>query len=161
MVDGLELFMGLWLRVFGRGTAAVTSDAIREHLANRGITVACDFAGAGENWSRAEFRLSTTTPVMLEHFRVDEEGIRAELNSWAAFLETCDYEPNHVVLMERVIQSKQLFTLRRPIDCANEVLVDNLCVDLCRFLAGATDGVWQCDDEGFFAADGTVLLKEY
>jgi hypothetical protein len=34
-------------------------------------------------------------------------------------------------------------------------------VGLCRFLARATDGFYQVDDEGFFEADGTLLVKEY
>ena len=43
----------------------------------------------------------------------------------------------------------------------DEVLVERLVVALCRFLAGATDGVYQSDDAGFFAADGALLLQEY
>src|SRR5881275_78737 len=94
-------------------------------------------------------------------FGPSEEGIRAELNTWAAWLETCDYSPNHAALMEWVIQTRQLYTLRRPLDHADEVRLERVCVGTCRFLAGATDGVYQLDAEGFFAADGTLLLQEY
>jgi hypothetical protein len=153
--------MGLWYRVFGRADAEVTPDRIRQTLAAHAPSVVGDFASEGGTWVRAELRFSPSTPLHLERFRADEEGIRAELNSWAAFLETCDYDPNHASLMERVIQTRQLFTLRRPVDHADEVLVERLCVTLCRFLAAETDGVWQADDEGFFAADGMLLLREY
>ena len=32
--------------------------------------------------------------------------------------------------------------------------------DVCRFLARATDGIYQIDGQGFFAADGTLLVTE-
>ena len=153
--------MGMWYRVFGRSDAEVTRDSLLARLAGAGVPVSADFTGDDRGWLRAEIRFAPTTPLHLERFRADEEGIRAELNSWAAFLETCDYEPNYTALMERIIQTRQLFTLRRPVDHSDEVLVERLCVDLCRYLASETDGMWQCDDEGFFAADGTLLLKEY
>ena len=30
-----------------------------------------------------------------------------------------------------------------------------------RYLAAATQGVYQVDDQGFFSPDGTLLLQEY
>jgi hypothetical protein len=60
-----------------------------------------------------------------------------------------------------MIGTKQLFTLRQPIDHANEVLVEKLCVTICQFLAGRTDGVYQADGQGFFAPDGMLWLQEY
>ncbi len=153
--------MGIWYRVFGRSDAEVSGDFLRAHLAAQGSPVSADFAGEGEAWLSAAIGFAPTAPLQLERFLAGEEGIRGELNSWAAFLETCDYEPKHAALMERVIQTRQLFTLRRPADCADEVLAERLCVGLCRFLAEKTDGVWQADGAGFFAADGTQLLREY
>jgi hypothetical protein len=152
--------MGPWLRVFGRSPAAPDADAVRACL-NAVAPVEGTFDGDEQGWLRADLRLADGAPLHLERFLADEEGIRAELNNWAAWLETCDHEPNHAVLMERVIQSAQLFTLRRPAAHADEALVERLCLALCRFLASATDGVYQVDDEGFFAADGAVLLREY
>jgi hypothetical protein len=152
--------MGLWLRVFGKSPTAPVAEELRRCLT--GVApVTVTFEGDERGWLRAEVRFGEAAPLLLERFFSDEEGIRAELNNWAAYLETCDYEPNHVPLMERMIQTRQLFTLRRPIDHADEVLVDRLCLALCRFLAAATDGVYQADDAGFFTADGTLLLREY
>jgi hypothetical protein len=153
--------MGLWYRVFAASDAGVPADAILAHLHGLGAAVAGDFRGDEGGWFAAELRFAETTPLHLERFLAGEEGIRGELNSWAAYLETCDYSPNHRALMERMIQTRQLFTLRRPVDAADEVLVERLCVGLCRFLAASADGVWQADGEGFFAADGTLLLQEY
>ena len=98
--------------------------------------------------------IEASTPLTLECFRADEEGIRAELNSWAAFLETCD-GPHHIPLMERTIQTKQLFTLHDPTDEAPFA-----CITLCRHLASITAGFYQIDDIGFFDAAGTLLVEE-
>jgi hypothetical protein len=152
--------MGIWFRVFGRSETPVSPEAILGFL-NGVCPVTGRFRGDEAGWFAAELAFAETAPLHLERFLASEEGIRGELNAWAAWLETCDYSPNHARLMEQVIQTKQLFTLRRPLDHANEVLVERLCVGLCRELARATEGVYQIDDLGFFAADGTLLLQEY
>ena len=99
--------------------------------------------------------LGAETPVAVECFADADEGIRAELNSWAAFLETCD-GPHAVPLMERTIQTRRLFTFH---DATDDELA-SACVALCRDLADYTAGFYQIDDVGFFDADGTLLVKE-
>jgi hypothetical protein len=151
--------MGLWSRVFGRGDAVPEPAALVAALA--GAPVATDFRGDAEGWFAAEIGFAAGSPLVVERFLATEEGIRAELNSWAAYLETCDYSPHAAALMERMIQTRQLFTLRRPLDAADDVLVEKVVVALCRALASAADGVYQIDDAGFFAADGSLLVQEY
>jgi hypothetical protein len=151
--------MGLWYRVFGRSDVAVKPDELLAYLNAQGTPVTGRFAGE-DGWLSAEIVFADKVPLYLERFPSTEEGIRAELNNWAAYLETCDDNPIHVPLMEQVIQTLQLFTLCRPMDSAGEVLVERLCVAACHYLARATDGVYQVDDQGFFAADGTLLLRE-
>jgi hypothetical protein len=153
--------MSLWYRVFGRSDLVPTPGAIREHLAALGVPVAASFASDEAGWFRAELAFGSGSPLYLERFLADEEGIRAELNTWAAVLETCDYSPHSAALMERAIQARQLFTLRKPVDQPDEVLLERLCVGLCRHLAAATDGFYQADGQGFFEADGTLLVQEY
>jgi hypothetical protein len=91
----------------------------------------------------------------VHHYRADEEGIRAELNSWAAYVETFEQAPRHRELMERVIQSKQLFYFEEPSPSAREA-----CVRLSRHLARLAGGFYHVEDEGFFDADGTLLIAE-
>jgi hypothetical protein len=98
---------------------------------------------------------------MLARYLASEDDIRDDLNAYAAELETCDYSPNSTHLMEHAIQTKQLITLRKPIDAADEVLTESVLEESCRFLAAATDGVYQIDGRGWFAADGMLLLQEY
>ena len=119
------------------------------------------FTGDAAGWFRADLTLGAGAPLALERFTSDEEGIRSELNSWAAYLETCTHSPQHGPLMERVIQARQLFTVSRPADHPDESASARVCVELCRFLAGATAGFYQIDEQGFFSAAGTLLVAEH
>jgi hypothetical protein len=154
--------MSRWYRVFGRGERQPGAEEVVRELLALGVTAPARVSGDEEGWLAVEFVLAEeSAPLILECTLASEPGVRADLNAWAAELETCDYAPNHIMLMERVIQTKQWYTVRRPLDHADEVRLDKVCEGLCRYLARATDGVYQVDGEGFFAADGECLLKEY
>jgi len=154
--------MSLWFRVFGTNNAQPEPAALLEHLHQIGAPVPGQFRGDDQGWFRADFTLAAgAAPLQLERYLAGEEGIRDELNAWAAWLETADYSPNNTRLMQHMVSTTQLFTLRRPIDLADEVLLDKVCVGLCRFLAAATEGIYQADGQGFFAPDGSLLLQEY
>ena len=98
---------------------------------------------------------------MLARYLTKEDDLRDDLNGHAAELETMDYSPNSGPLMARVIQTKQLVTLRKPVDAADEVLLEKVLEAAAKFLASATDGVYQIDGRGWFAADGELLVQEY
>ncbi|SRR5579885_2427172 len=157
--------MSQWFRVFGLSAAAVEPAALLEHLHGQGLPVAGRFRGDDRGWFRAELVFAEDAPpVIVERYFADEEGIRAELNSWAAWLEEQEGNPHHGPLMERLIGTAQLFTLHQPIeetsDAEDAGLVERLCLTCCRHLAAATDGVYQADHGGFFAADGALLVPE-
>jgi hypothetical protein len=151
----------MWYRVFGSGDGRPEPDAVLAHLEQRGCAVRADFRGDENGWLQAQFVFAASTPIYVERFLATEEGIRAELNTWAAYLETCDYSPHFAQLMERVVQTRQLFTIRQPMDASNEALVETICSETARYLARTTEGVYQIDRQGFFEADGTLLLQEY
>jgi hypothetical protein len=154
--------MGLWCRVFGANDAQPDPAALLEHLRSQGLEITGQFRGDEQGWFAAAFIFADGgTPVHLERYLASEEGIRHDLNSWAAWLETADYSPNYGVLMQRVIATTQLFTLRRPVDNPNEILVEKVCVAVCQYLARETAGMYQVDDEGFFDPKGELLLQEY
>lgn len=98
---------------------------------------------------------------MISRYLTKEDDLRDDLNTHAAELETMNYSPNSGPLMERVIQTQQLITLRRPVDMNDEVLVDRVLEEAVRFLASATKGVYQIDGRGWFAANGELLVQEY
>ncbi len=152
----------MWYRVFGRSSNDVPPAALAEHLYTAGLPVEPHFKGDDLGWTAGELRLAgLNTPVLLERYLAREDEIRDDLNAYAALLETCDYSPNHGALMERVIQSQQLIVLRKPLDAIDEVSLENLLIEACQFLASRTDGMYQIDGQGWFAATGELLLQEY
>jgi hypothetical protein len=150
--------MSRWYRVFAAADEQPDPAQLLERLQALGVTAPVQLRGDDDGWTALEVALAEgVAPLVLECFLVGEPGIRAELNNWAAWLETCDDNPNSTTLMERVIQARQLYTLRRPDE--GGVNLDEVCAGLCCYLA-AEEGVYQADGVGFFAADGALLLRE-
>ena len=146
----------MWYRVFATRAEMPAPAAMREFLESRYASVSSEFAADTAVWYRADFLVEGMT-LQVERFVAEEPGIRAELNSWAAWLETRENAPEYIPLMERMIQSGQLFTLHSGEESAR---AESICVALCRFLAETTAGVYQIDERGFFAADGRLLVEE-
>jgi hypothetical protein len=154
--------MSRWYRVFGRSEAQPSAGVLLEHVRGLGVTGGAHFQGDDDGWTVLELTLAEGfTPLRVECFLSSEPDIRGELSAWAAELETCDYSPHSAMLMERVIQTRQVYAMRRPIDHADEVRLENTCEAISKFLATATDGVWQADGRGFFTPEGELLLQEY
>jgi len=151
----------MWYRVFCRSTNVPEAVDLLARLTTGGPPITASFDPPDVGWTSAELGVGRGTPVYAERFRTVEDDLRNDLNTWAGVLETMDYSPNHTRLMEHVIQTQQLFTIRKPLDHANEAAVDDLCRRLCSELAAAGDGVFQVEDDGWYASDGTLLLKEY
>ena len=151
----------MWYRVFCRADAEVPPGGLLAALAERGFRVEGRFRGDDLGWTAVEFGLGAGAPVYVERFLADADDLRDELNTWAAYLETLDYSPNSAGLMERVIQTRQLVTVRKPLGHPNEVLVDGVCEGVCQVLAARADGIYQIENRGWYAADGTLLVEEY
>jgi hypothetical protein len=152
--------MSVWYRIFGSLDLVPAPVDVAACLAGQGMAAGIAWAADGEAWYRAEIATGEGEPLLLERWLAEEEGIRGELSTWAAYLETCEHSPHHVALMERAIQTRQLFTLCLPDDRGDEGLLIRACAALARHLAQATQGFYQIDGEGFFAADGTLLVSE-
>lgn len=146
----------MWYRIFGSSSAMPAPECIMEFLDAQNVSVSSEFATDESGWYQADF-LTDGAALLLERYLADEQGIRAELNSWAAWLETRENAPEHARLMENMIQTKQLFTLQCDETSAG---AERLCVALCRFLAETTAGVYQIDGRGFFDANGALLVVE-
>jgi hypothetical protein len=152
----------MWHRVFGRNDALVPPSVLAAELHALGLPVEPHFRGDDLGWTGGELRLpGLNTPVTLDRYLTAEDDIRAELNAHAAELETCDYSPHAAELVARVALTRQLVVLRKPVDARDEVALEKLLTAACRLLAARTDGVYQIDGEGWFAADGERLVEEY
>ena len=161
------LFVSLWLlwlmwyRVFGLNEHEPSPAALAEHLHAAGLAIEPHFRGDDLGWTVGELRLPSGTPITLERYLASEDDIRDELNAHAAELEIREDSPNHGRLMQRAIQTKQLITLRKPIAAVDDAMLEKVLEATCRFLATATDGVYQIDGRGWFSATGELLLQEY
>ena len=151
----------MWYRVFSLNDTEARPAALAAHLHAAGLAVQPHFKGDELGWTTGELRLPVGSPVMLARYLTREDDLRDDLNAHAAELETMDYSPNSGPLMARVIQTKQLVTLRKPVDASDEVLLEKVLDAATQFLASATDGVYQVDGRGWFTAAGELLVQEY
>lgn len=151
----------MWYRVFCRTDATPTPTELLAALLDCGLTVRGQFRGDDLGWTAAEIALGPGTPVQVERYLTDADDLRHDLNTWAAYLETLDYSPNHGRLMEQVVQSRQMVTVRQPLDHPNEVESGRACETIARLLAARGDGVYQIEGDGWYDGGGALVLKEY
>ncbi len=152
--------MSRWWRVFGESDAPPDRDALTQTVLACSPGAAIQWSEGERDWLGCEIGLpGEERPLMLERYLREEEGIRAELQAWAAWVETTD-SPHAARLMRRLIGTQQVFTLKQRETRVEDASIEPVCLAVCRFLARATEGVYQIDEEGFFNADGLLLVKE-
>jgi hypothetical protein len=151
----------MWYRVFCRSSESLPPSELLAVVHSFAPKAIANFKGDDLGWTTVELILGTGTPIYGERYLTGEDELREDLNTWAAWLETRDYSPNHVMLMERVIQTQQMITLRKPVDSSNESLTEGICGAICLKLASTADGVYQIEGDGWYDAAGELLLKEY
>ncbi len=157
--------MLVWYRVFGQGEAPVSLAGLAEHLKTKGLPLVGDLGSPKTDWLQAELVLGSDCPAVgLDRYEVGHDGIRDELNTWAAWLETREDDPNHDKLLESMTRAVQVFTLNHPgadeIGEEEALRLQGLSLECCRYLAAKVDGVYQADGLGFFTADGHLLMVE-
>jgi hypothetical protein len=151
----------MWYRVFGSNDVSPDGDALLWYLHGLGLEVDGRFEGDEQGWFHAALSTEEThEPIEVERFLAAEEGIRDELNAWAAWVESTGDSPTHVALMQQLVSAQQLLTIDCPDAPNHQAALDHLCAAVSRFLAQESAGVYQVDGQGFFAADGTVLVPE-
>jgi hypothetical protein len=151
--------MPIWSRIFATIDDAPIPALIQNYLLTLIPGASVRFRSDDEGWFEADIALpASDKPFHLNRFLVSEEGIRTELNSWAAWLETREEHPGFARLMEHIVAAKQVFTLQGDPEQHLEFL--ECSVALCRFLAQKTAGIYQVDGQGFFDMDGHLLLRE-
>jgi hypothetical protein len=150
-----------WSRVFG--SLDQNPDPARLERATTELVPLASVHLKGDDlgWYHAEIRWGQGSPLTIETYGAADPSVRNDLNTWAAYIETCDYSPNVPMLMEKVALARQVITLRRPIDHQDELGLDRLMSGLAQHLALETDGVYQIDEAGFFDKNGGLLLEEF
>ncbi len=150
----------MWLRVFGALETLPEPDALTHTVMEISPAVQTRFEPGEHGWQRAEIQLPDGTTLYLDRFRREEEGVRGELQAWAAYLETRDDSPNNQLLMQHVISTAQVFALRWLEESPDVARHEPIAIAMCQHLAATTDGVYQVEGTGFFAPDGSLLLDE-
>jgi hypothetical protein len=153
----------VWFRVFGTNDVLPEPAALLEFIRGLefGYEVVGKFTGDDRGWFRAELEIAyAEIPLIIERYLEEEEGIRAELNTWAAWIETAENNQNRGWLMQHLISTTQIWTLNGPTDADSVLSTEYLCLMLCKYLARETAGVYQVDNHGFCRSDGTLLVKE-
>jgi hypothetical protein len=149
--------MSTWYRVFGMNDVQPEPQAVLDCLGHIGIKAAADVHEDEWGWFRIDLAIpGEAEPLPIARYLTREEGVRAELNTWAAWIESLGEEPVHMALMRQIIGTVQLFTWQS----SGEENVEHLHGELCQFLAQQTAGIYQADTQGFFAADGRLLVRE-
>jgi hypothetical protein len=149
--------MAVWYRVFAAREDEIEPESLLASLRGLGWEVLGKFRGDDRGWFQAELDAGGGEVLQVDRFLVKEEGVRAELNTWAAWVESTQADASR--LMEQIITTSQLFTWQGSEQGA-AAEADRHCVELCRLLAAETAGVYQIDLQGFFEPDGTLLAKE-
>jgi hypothetical protein len=149
----------MWYRAFAMSETEVQPASLLEHLQNAGLEVRSHFRGDAEGWFEAQM-VHDNLPLTLSRYLVSEEGVRAQLNTWAAWVELQEQNPHREHLMQQLIGVKQIFAMEVPDDEPADSGLRRLCVALCQHLATRTGGFYQIDHQGFFTADGTLLISE-
>ncbi|MDY3554307.1 hypothetical protein R5W24_003427 [Gemmata sp. JC717] len=150
----------MWYRVFGSSQTEPAPAALAEHLHAHGLAVEPHFRGDDLGWTEGELRLPGGAVVQLSRYLTKEDDLRDDLNAHAAELETVEGNPHATPLMERVIQTQQLITLRSAADGATDAVTERMLDEALRFLATATGGVYQIDGRGWYSSTGERLLQE-
>ena len=151
----------MWQRVFSRSGQTPSPSGMVAALHEAGFPVIPAFKGDDLGWTDAELILpGDASPILIARYLTVEDDLRDDLNSYAAELETMATTPQITRLMERVIQSAQMFVMRKPVGTANESRMEALFDFLTRWLARETDGDIQVDGVGWNDKNGAMLLRE-
>jgi hypothetical protein len=140
----------MWYRIFSGTADEPDPVAMVEHLHDLGHRVAPHFTGDDLGWTSARLEQPDGPPLVVSRYLTKADDLRHDLNAHAAELETMD-DPASTTLMERVIQTQQMFTIEGSCD---------LCEALAKWLAARTGGLMQIDGRGWHDAEGNVLLKQ-
>lgn len=152
----------MFYRAFCRSADELPPAELVATLHTAGVPVVPHFAGDNLGWTRAVLAMpGGGSPVQVDRYLTAADDLRRDLNTFAAELETMTFSDRRHELMERVIQTQQLVTLRRPLDHPDEAALEAVCLGVVSAVAAAADGVVQIDGRGWFTAAGELVLQEY
>lgn len=143
----------MWCRVFGQAEASVDPGEFLDFLGTYRGFIQAHFDSDAQGWFHAHLVTAANT-YRVEVFHADE-GIRDDLNSWAAWLELHEA----FAWMRPVIATQRLFTLH-PEQPHDEAVDRDFLREVSQFLAAKTAGCFQVDGLGFFNPAGHLVVPD-
>jgi hypothetical protein len=148
--------MAGWFRVFLLQEDGPKPSGIMECLQSLIPEVKGKFRTDEDGWFQLILDHSSIGELIIDHFLTSEKGVRSEINTWAAWLES----KQQFDLMERIIQVKQILSFEVTPEMEDNVSDSLVYKRLALALAALAEGVVHIDAIGFLEPDGTVLIED-
>ena len=148
--------MAGWFRVFLLQEEGPEPFRIMECLQSLVPEVKGKFRTDEDGWFQLILDHSSIGELTIDHFLTSEKGVRAEINTWAAWLES----KQQFDLMERIIQVKQILSFEVTPEMDDNVSDALVYKRLALALAALAEGFVHMDGVGFLEPDGTVLIED-
>ena len=148
--------MAGWFRVFLLQEDGPEPFRIMECLHSLIPEVKGKFRTDEDGWFQLILDHSSIGELTIDHFLTSEKGVRAEINTWAAWLES----KQQFDLMERIIQVKQILSFEVTPEMEDNVSDLLVYKRLALALAALAEGVVHMDAVGLLESDGTLLIED-
>lgn len=148
--------MAGWFRVFLLHEDGPKPSGIMECLQSLIPEVKGKFRTDEDGWFQLIIDHSSIGELTIDHFLTSEKGVRSEINTWAAWLES----KQRFDLMERIIQVKQILSFEVTPEMEDNVSDSLVYKRLALALAALAEGVVHIDAVGFLEPDGTLLIED-
>jgi hypothetical protein len=149
----------MWCRVFSANETMPQPASVQQFLAAKGIDAPLVVTGDDLGWTSIEFGDGQSQEgLRIDRYLTDEDELRDELDTWAAWVESMSNDLDAIGLMQSIISTRQLFTIRA--NEREESSINELQVQIGQWLAQETNGICQIDGLGFFSSTGSNLLAD-
>ena len=148
--------MAGWFRVFLLQEDGPKPSGIMECLQSLIPEVKGKFRTDEDGWFQLIIDHSSIGELIIDHFLTSEKGVRSEINTWAAWLES----KQQFDLMERIIQVKQILSFEVTPEMDDNVSDSLVYKRLALALAALAQGFVHMDGVGFLEPDGTILIED-
>ena len=148
--------MAGWFRVFLLQEDGPKPSGIMECLQSLIPEVKGKFRTDEDGWFQLIIDHSSIGELIIDHFLTSEKGVRSEINTWAAWLES----KQQFDLMERIIQVKQILSFEVTPEMEDNVSDSLVYKRLALALAALAEGIVHIDAVGFLEPDGTLLIED-
>jgi len=147
-------------RVFALSEAMPQPANLQRFLGETGCDAPLAVTGDDLGWLAIEIEpVEPASTLRIERYLTDDDELRDELDTWAAFVESRSDSASTTILMQRIVSTRQLFTVRVIpfVGATNTILTIE---PIARWFARETDGIYQIDGRGFLTAAGELLMPD-